>query len=85
MATPQIWAAEDITTGVLKFEFIGTMFHAMQGYSFIDGSEDIIEDLPGKTLDISVEFSTLPTNIQDALTLINDYMYDAALVQEGMD
>jgi len=85
MATQKTWTAEDVQMEEIKLHLIGTTLSAIQGYHFVDGSGDEIEELPKGTAMINIEFADLPVNIRTALTDINTYMYQVALTQEGME
>jgi len=85
MATPKIWTATDVSMGVMRLHYKEGNLSLMQGYSFIDNLGAKIKELPNRSVMESVTFSTLPTNIQTALTTLNTYMYNKALVKEGME
>lgn len=85
MATAKSWTATDITMNTLRLRMVGTNLYAIHGYQFVDKNGDIIDQLPKRVVEKSLVFSSLPTDIQTALTSINAFMYQAALEQEGMD
>jgi len=85
MATSKVWTADDIKMGAIRLELIGTTLSAMQGYRFIDDDDDEIDQLPKRTVSVNVEFSTLAANMQQALIDINNFMYQTALINEGME
>lgn len=85
MATPKTLTAEDIEQGKLTIITNGPFLHIERRYSFVDNlAQPIIEWAGGRIVE-DVEFSTLPTNIQDALLAIDQWTYQQALMQEGMD
>ncbi len=85
MATPKTWTADDLKMGVIRLELINNTLSAMQGYTFIDDTGTEIEQLPKRIITANVLFSELSATIQQALIDINNYMYDLALSQEGME
>ena len=86
MPTQKTWTAYDVTMGAVRINYDNATdtISAVQGYSFVDDAGNVIEALPHRTVDVSVEFSTLPQDIQDATLKLLDYMHNRALQKEGM-
>lgn len=85
MATPKTLTANDIEQGKLTIIRNGSIIHVERRYDFVDSSDDAIPEWAGGRIVDDIEFSTLPTNIQDALLTIDNWTYQQALLQEGMD
>ena len=85
MATPKTLTANDIEQGKLTIIRNSTFIHVERRYSFIDIADQIISEWAGNRIVEDIEFSTLPTAIQDALLVIDNWTYQQALIKEGMD
>lgn len=85
MATPKTWIASNVKMGTIRLSLNGTVLSAIQGYTFVDSVGEVIEELPARTIQKSIEFAELPTEIQTALVAINSFMYQSALIQEEMN
>lgn len=80
------WTATGIKMGTLRLkqdEWLGDIL-AIQGYSYIDSNGDIIEDLPKKTISLTIDFSMLSTDMQNAITMLFNYVYQKALIEEDL-
>lgn len=85
MATPKMLTADDIRQGKLTFVRNGSIIHVERRYDFVDISDDIIPEWAGGRIVEDIEYTSLPTNIQDALMVIDNWTYQQALLKEGMD
>ncbi len=85
MAIPKIWTAANIKMGTIKMNLIGSVLYTTQGYSFVDVNGDDLPELAKNTISTNNEFDSLPDNIKQALTDINTFMYEQALIKEGME
>lgn len=85
MATSKTLTANDIKQGKLTIIRNGSIIHVERRYDFVDISDIIISEWAGSRIVEDVEFSTLPAAIQDALLTIDNWTYQQALAQEGMD
>lgn len=85
MAIPKIWTAANIKMGTIKMSLIGSVLYTTQGYSFVDVNGDDLPELAKNTISTNNEFDSLPDNIKQALTDINTFMYEQALIKEGME
>lgn len=80
------WTAADLKLGPLKITpKPGGMLHIERRYTFLDSGGGALTQIKGGRLLMDVELSALPANIQAALTAINTYTKNQALIQEGMD
>lgn len=85
MATPKTLTANDIQQGKLTIIRNGSNIHVERRYDFVDISDTVIPEWAGGRIVDDVEFSALPIPIQDALITIDNWTYQQALAQEGMD
>lgn len=86
MATQKTWTAYDIKMNRLRlYQDSDGILHALQGYSFLDSEGNVIDVLPSRSIGTSVVWEDVPQNVRDGLTAVNDYMYNMALNQEGMN
>lgn len=85
MATPKTLTANDLGQGKLMIVRDGAFIHVERRYDFVDIADNVILEWAGGRIVKDVEFATLPINIQDALLVIDNWTYQQALVQEGMD
>ena len=85
MATPKTLTADDIAQGKLTIIHNGSTIHVERRYDFIDISDDVIPEWAGGRIVEDIEFSSLPSAIQDALLVIDNWTYQQALIQEEMD
>jgi hypothetical protein len=85
MATPKTWTAVDVGQGKLAIIRRGTTFQVERRYVFLDDADDVLEDVAGGRLGVEVEWSAIPSGIQDALLAIDTWTYNQILAQEGME
>ena len=80
------WTATDLKMGTLRLkrdDEDSTLF-VMEGYSYVDSGGNVIEDLPQKTISVAVNYSDIPASVATCLLTIFDYVYQQALIKEGM-
>ena len=85
--TDKIWTATDIEMGVMRLSkegYLGDLY-ITQGYAYKDSNGDIIEDLPQKTYTTTVAMSSLSQDMQTAIIMLFNYVYQQALINEGMN
>ena len=85
MAKQKIVTADDLELGKMTLSPEGTTVRFEARYVFLDAGDAVISNLTGKRVIVQDEQINLPANIQTAITDINTWLYDLALVQEGMD
>jgi hypothetical protein len=56
----------------------------VQPYKFKDAAGNILESLGARNNVVEIPFASLPTNIQNTLVTIRNYLYNKALETEGM-
>lgn len=83
----KIWTATDLNMGVLRLKRndVTNTLSIMEGYSYADGDGNTIEDLPKKTISITIAYADLPSNIATCLLDIFEYIHEQALIKEGMN
>lgn len=86
MATQKTFTAHDLSKDqpINIFQVGGGVIRFSQGYQFLDENADVIESLGNRDHSVEVNFGTLPTAVQTALLGIQDYLYQQALLIEGM-
>ncbi len=82
---PKTWTAADLALGPLKINRVGTSLHVERRYSFLDGAGDPMPQIKGDSLIVDVEIADLPPNIASALSDIDTWTKNQALIKEGMD
>ena len=87
MAQQKTWTAYDITKNqqITIYQLGGGLLRFSQDYQFLDSDNKIIESQGYRHTDVEVNFATLPQMVQDALTGIQDYLYQTALQIEEME
>lgn len=85
MAIPKSWTAADVALGKFSVMRDGTLLHVESRYQFEDDTGTVLTQIAGGKLVEDVEWSTIPTNIQDALLAIDNWRYNQILAQEGME
>ena len=85
MVTPKTLTANDLQQGKLTIIRDGSIIHVERRYNFVDIANFAIPEWAGGRIVEDIEFSTLPTAIQDALSVIDNWTYQQALIKEGMD
>lgn len=83
--TDKVWTAADLEMGVLRLNHKDQNLTLLQGYSYKDANGDVLEDLPKKSISLSVEFNMLPQDMRDSLIMLFNYVYQKALIKEGMN
>jgi hypothetical protein len=84
MATPKDLTAHDVVLDRLFIKRQGTAIIYERRYWYADIAGAIIEDLPSRRLSGTVEWATIPPDIQTALQTIDTWTYNQILAQEGM-
>ena len=84
MATPKNWTAYDVQLGTLTLYPDGADIGVERRYKFVDDQDSVITDIAGGRLRVTVAWSSIPTNVQDALQLIDTWTYNQILAKEGM-
>lgn len=79
------WIATDLQLGKLAIGPHNSTLHIERRYTFLDANGDVMPEIKGGRFVADIEWSSLPTNIQDALTAINAWTKTQALIQEGMN
>jgi len=85
MATEKIWTASDIEMGVMRLNRVGLNLTLSQSYKFVDENDDELPGFPKKYVSETEALADLPVAIKNALSTINEYLYDKALEKEGME
>ena len=85
MATPKNWTAYDVELGKLTITRLGSTIGVERRYKFVDDQDDVIDDIAGGRLRVGVEWSSIPSNVQSALQLIDTWTYNQILALEGME
>lgn len=87
MPQPKSWTATDLTLGKLTIIRDGSppTLTFERRYKFVDAQSDVIDQIAGGRIVVAVAWADLPQNIRDALTIIDTYTKDQALLQEGMN
>ncbi len=85
MATPKTFEAADIKMGTLSIYVEGGQLHHSSPYKFIDAQGQVIDRLSGGHLSGTVDWTSVPQNIKDALLAIDTWRYGLALAKEGME
>ncbi len=83
--TDKTWTATDLRLGKLTIHNGEGIVRVERRYKFADGDGDVLEQIAGGRIVLEVDWSDIPTGIQDALRAINTWTKNKALVQEGMD
>ena len=83
--TDKTWTATDLELGKLTVIRRGSTLQIERRYKFLDSGGSVLEQIAGGRLLLDMEWSTIPTNIQDALTIIDTWTKNQSLVQEDMD
>lgn len=85
MATPKSWTATDLEQGKLTIIRTGADLHLERRYDFLDSGDVIIPEIAGGRVVEDMAIASLPASIIDALQTIDNWTYQKALVQEGMN
>jgi hypothetical protein len=86
MATPKVITIDDLSkTGRLTItRQDGNVLQFEKNYQYLDDQGQPIALLRGSAVVVQIEQANVPASILAALNTINNYLYDAALAQEGM-
>jgi hypothetical protein len=79
------WVASDLKMGALKINRYDSTLHIEQRYVFLDEFDEVLVQIAGGRVVADVEWSEIPTSVQDALVAIQTWTKNQALIQEGMD
>jgi hypothetical protein len=87
MATPKTITINDIKIGKISLQLSndGLTLYAEGVYRYIDENSTEIEQLDPSRVQRSILWENLPQNIKDSLILINTFLYQQALIDEGME
>lgn len=85
MATPKIITATDLKLGKLTIQREGSTLHIERRYVFLDAGSAVIDGLVGGRVVQDIPTASLPAEIASSLAAIDDWTYQQALLQEGMD
>ena len=85
MVQQKIVTLADVTQGKLTITRAGTLLVVERRYEFIDGLGAPVPNVAGGRIVEEIEISTIPPDIISALTTIDDWTYNKALVKEGMN
>lgn len=85
MATPRDITLADIQQERLILREISGMIHWERAYVVLDDTGNPIGSLGKRTVSGVEEFDLLPQAIKDALQTIDQFTYNAALAQEGIE
>lgn len=85
MATSKTFTATDIQQGIMYLHPVESgNLRVQQNYRFV-GTDPLFDDLEHRVIDLTVAWSSLPQNVKDALTTINNHLYNQILAREGME
>ena len=90
MATPKTITIDDLSKNekltITRFAELGIQYLQIEKrYLYLDALGDPITVLGGGRVVSTAAVADVPANILSALQTINDFMYDQALIQEGME
>ena len=85
MATAKTWTAADVELGKLTIYRNGSTLGVERRYKFVDSGDEVLTDIAGGRLRVDVEWSSIPSGIQNALLTIDTWTYNQILTQEGME
>ena len=85
MATEKTWTAADVELGKLTIYREGSTIGVERRYKFVDSGDEVLTDIAGGRLRVDVEWSSIPSTVQNALLLIDTWTYNQILAQEGME
>ena len=85
MATEKTWTAADVELGKLTIYREGSTIGVERRYKFVDSESAVLTDIAGGRLRVDVEWSSIPSGVQDALLAIDAWTYNQILTQEGME
>lgn len=81
----KVITAEDLTAdGFIEIKKVGTLYSFVYLYQLLDGSSDVIEDVPERRLAFSCETADLPEGLATALSAVYTYLYETAAAAEDM-
>ena len=84
MANSKTWTAVDLKKGKITLEQVGSDIQLSFRYQFEDSSGKVIMELPTKSLIEKVPINIIPAEVLNSLIVIQDYVYNQALSNEGM-
>ena len=86
MATPKIITINDLKIGKISLQLSsdGLTLYAEGVYKYVDENGAEIEQLDPRRIQRSVLWENVPQNIKDGLIVINTFLYQQALTDEGM-
>ena len=82
---PKTWTAEDLQLGGLRIDREGDSLHIQRRYRFLDAADDVIEEIKGGNLVVEIDLADLPANILAALSDIDTWTNNQALLKEGIN
>jgi len=85
MATAKTWTAADVELGKLTIYRNGSTLGVERRYKFVDSGDEVLTDIAGGRLRVDVEWSSIPSGVQNALLTIDTWTYNQILTQEGME
>lgn len=87
MATPKTITINDIKISkiTLQLSSDGLTLYSEGVYRYVDENGTEIEQLDPSKVQRSVLWENVPQNIKDSLTVINTFLYQEALINEGME
>lgn len=85
MATPKSWTADGVLQGKLIITRQGSIIGAERRYKFVNDADEVLAQVAGGRLRVDVEWSSIPSGVQDALQAIDTWTYNLILAQEGME
>ena len=85
MATPKTWTADDVRLGTFTLYPEGANIGVERRYVFVDDQDEVLTQVAGGRLRVTVAWSSIPSTVQNALLLIDTWTYNQILAQEGME
>lgn len=85
MAISKSWTATDLEQGKLTIIRTGPDLHLERRYEFLDSGDVVIPEIAGGRVVEDMAIVDLPPGIVSALQTIDNWTYQKALVQEGMN
>lgn len=86
MATPKVITIADLKRRRIIFEIDSeNNLQAQMVYQYADGSGNVIPGMDAQRVARSVPWASVPAQMRTALQAISDYLYNAALSDEGME